>query len=158
MFLYTEKYTEAESDIQNNNLLNKIHQKCQNTFEFLGGKSNQSKQIENSNFNFIIYMNPIIHNLYFFDVCKFCHFVNLWFGLIFGLSIFDHLLSIYKCWAPGLRRGGAEDSAQNNERPGAERCDGLAKAFAVKAFVKALCAKTFLRNASRKASRQAQQD
>ena len=33
MFLYTEKYTESESDIQNNDLLYKINQQCQNTFE-----------------------------------------------------------------------------------------------------------------------------
>ena len=37
MFPYTVKYTESESDIQNINLLNKIHQQCQNTFEFLEG-------------------------------------------------------------------------------------------------------------------------
>ena len=33
MFPYTEKYTESESDIQNNDLLYKRHQQCQNTFE-----------------------------------------------------------------------------------------------------------------------------
>ena len=38
MFPYTEKYTESESDIQNNNLLYKIQPKCQNTFENLGEK------------------------------------------------------------------------------------------------------------------------
>ena len=35
MFPYTEKYEESEYDIQNNNLLYKIHPKCQNTFECL---------------------------------------------------------------------------------------------------------------------------
>ena len=35
MFLHTEKYTESESDIQNNNSLYKIDQKCQNTFDLL---------------------------------------------------------------------------------------------------------------------------
>ena len=34
MFPYTEKYTESESDIQNNNLLYKTHQQCQTTFVF----------------------------------------------------------------------------------------------------------------------------
>ena len=34
MFPYRDKYTESEYDIQNNNLLYKIHQKCQNTFDF----------------------------------------------------------------------------------------------------------------------------
>ena len=35
MFPYRVKYTESESDIQNNDLLYKIDQKCQNTFENL---------------------------------------------------------------------------------------------------------------------------
>ena len=35
MFPYTAKYTESESDIQNNDLLYKIHQKWQNAFESL---------------------------------------------------------------------------------------------------------------------------
>ena len=35
MFLYTKKYTEFESDIQNNDSLYKIHPKHQNTFELL---------------------------------------------------------------------------------------------------------------------------
>ena len=35
MFPYTEKYTESESDIQNNNLFYKICQKCQNVFYLL---------------------------------------------------------------------------------------------------------------------------
>ena len=35
MFPYTEKYAESESDIQNNDLLYNIDQKCQNTFEML---------------------------------------------------------------------------------------------------------------------------
>ena len=33
MFPYTVKYNESESDIQNNNLLYKMHQQHQNTFE-----------------------------------------------------------------------------------------------------------------------------
>ena len=35
MFPYTEKYTESESDIQNNDSLYKIHPKCKNTFNIL---------------------------------------------------------------------------------------------------------------------------
>ena len=35
MFPYTVKYTESEYDIQNNDLLYKIDQQCQNTFESL---------------------------------------------------------------------------------------------------------------------------
>ena len=33
MFLYRVEYTDSEYDIQNNDLLYKIDQKCQNTFE-----------------------------------------------------------------------------------------------------------------------------
>ena len=45
MFPYRIKYTESEDDIQNNKLLYKIDQACQNTFELLdlGGE-----QIENN--------------------------------------------------------------------------------------------------------------
>ena len=35
MFPYTVKYTESDSDIQNNNSLYKIDQTCQNTFDFI---------------------------------------------------------------------------------------------------------------------------
>ena len=35
MFPYRVKYTESEYDIQNNNLLYKINQKCQNAFGML---------------------------------------------------------------------------------------------------------------------------
>ena len=35
MFPYTVKYTDSEYDIQNNDLLCKIDQQCQNTFELL---------------------------------------------------------------------------------------------------------------------------
>ena len=45
MFLYTEKYTESESDIQNNDLLYKINPKCQNTFEQLWKYKNYKKWI-----------------------------------------------------------------------------------------------------------------
>ena len=39
MFPYTEKYTESESDIKNNDLLYKTHQQHQNTFEIWKSKS-----------------------------------------------------------------------------------------------------------------------
>ena len=35
MFPYRVKYTESESDIQNNDWLYKIDQQCQTTFDFL---------------------------------------------------------------------------------------------------------------------------
>ena len=45
MFLYRVKYTESESDIQNNDLLYKIDQQCQNTFECLEKFDFQKVQI-----------------------------------------------------------------------------------------------------------------
>ena len=35
MFPYRVQYTESESDTQNNDLLNKTRQQCQNTFDVL---------------------------------------------------------------------------------------------------------------------------
>ena len=44
---------------------------------------------------------------------KLRQYMFIWlFQLISSLFIFDHFLSIYKGWAPGLRRGGAEAPAQ----------------------------------------------
>ena len=42
MFPYRVKYNESESDIKNNNLLFKIHQKYQNAFELLEHFENKS--------------------------------------------------------------------------------------------------------------------
>ena len=46
MFPYRVKYTESESDIQHNDLLYKIDQKCQNTFECLDclGKNRENQK------------------------------------------------------------------------------------------------------------------
>ena len=49
MFPYTVNYTESESNIQNNNLLYKIDQQCQNTFEkweYLGKNQKNIKGFE----------------------------------------------------------------------------------------------------------------
>ena len=66
MFVYTEKYTESESDIQNNDSLYKTHQKHQNTFDLLE-QFGKIEKVTISNFYFVISINPIIHILYFFD-------------------------------------------------------------------------------------------
>ena len=61
MFPYRAKYTKSEYDIQNNDLLYKIDQQFQNTFNFLyfGGKiRNISK---NKILHFILCINSIIH-------------------------------------------------------------------------------------------------
>ena len=53
MFPYTEKYIESEADIQNNNLLYKLDQQCQNTFEFLE-TFGKNRKIQNKQ-TFIVY-------------------------------------------------------------------------------------------------------
>ena len=58
MFPYTVKYTESEYDIQNNNLLYKIDQKHQNTFELLKDFGNSQNEF------WSIYTSSIIHILY----------------------------------------------------------------------------------------------
>ena len=68
MFPYRVKYTESEYDIQNNDLLYKIDQQCQNTFVMLEMFGNVRKHV--SSFQFVIYMNSIIQTLYF---CSFCN-------------------------------------------------------------------------------------
>ena len=61
MFPYRVKYTESEYDIQNNDLLYKIDQQCQNTFEHW----ENSKKSNNSILYCVFYTNCIIHMLYF---------------------------------------------------------------------------------------------
>ena len=63
MFPYTEKYTESESDIQNNDLLCKTHQQHQNTFEILENFGKSKKQSKFSKFYFVISIDSIIHIL-----------------------------------------------------------------------------------------------
>ena len=69
MFPETVKYTESEHDIQINELLYKIKQICQNTFDFW----KIEKQHNFSNFYFIIYTNCIIHFCNVCNVCKCCN-------------------------------------------------------------------------------------
>ena len=59
MFPYTDIYTESESDIQNINLLYKIHQTCQNTFEYL----EHFKKIKT--FKIVFYYLYKLHSSYF---------------------------------------------------------------------------------------------
>ena len=54
MFLYTGKYTESEYDIQNNNLLYKTDQQCQNTFEFVQNLGKFRNISKTSFFYFVI--------------------------------------------------------------------------------------------------------
>ena len=73
MFPYTVKYTESEHDIQNINVLYKVHQKCQNAFETLDSFEQIRKNSKSLNCQFVLYINSINHILYF---CKFCIFYN----------------------------------------------------------------------------------
>ena len=61
MIIYTEKYTESNTRIKNNNLLYKTHQRHQNTFRGFDIFRTESNK---SNFYFIIYQFSIIHILY----------------------------------------------------------------------------------------------
>ena len=75
MFPYTEKYTESEHAIQNNNLLYKIDHKCPNTFNILEKKK---WKYQKSSFYFVIYIYIYIyklHNLYFVIFVYFGSFV-----------------------------------------------------------------------------------
>ena len=66
MFPYTEKNTESESDIQNNNLFYKIDPKCQNTFICLETFGNCPKMFENvQKLRFIFCIMYKFHNSYF---------------------------------------------------------------------------------------------
>ena len=70
MFPYRVKYTESEYYIQNNNLLYKIHQQCQNTFNIL---ETMLKTFEKK--CFIISIDSISHILYCCSVRNFVIFV-----------------------------------------------------------------------------------
>ena len=87
MFPYTEKYTESEYDIQNNNLLYKIDQQCQNTFEHF--QKFEKFKILNSLFG-IIYN---LHNSYFviFLILGFLNF------RIFIFIIYTHTVVLSYC-------------------------------------------------------------
>ena len=61
MFPYTEKYTESEYDIQNNDLLYKINHKCQNTFEFLESFGIYRTIAKIEVVYFVLYISSIIH-------------------------------------------------------------------------------------------------
>ena len=68
MFPYTEKYTESESDIQNNNLFYKIGQQCQNTLELLEKFGKIESVRTNQKLEFLMYK---FHNSYFVSVVFF---------------------------------------------------------------------------------------
>ena len=80
MFPYTEKYTESESDIQNNDLLYKIDHKCQNTFE-LFEKFPKFQKIES-----------ILELLAYF--VKQIVILNIGFGFCVFFCIWEHTLKI----------------------------------------------------------------
>ena len=78
MFPYTVKYYKSEYDIQNNNLLYKIQQQCQNTFGILETFRNFWKRLKTTNniyfqnIQFIVCILSIVHILYFLYFCMFC--------------------------------------------------------------------------------------
>ena len=86
MFLYTEKYTESEYDIQNNNLLYKVHKKHQNAFEqnpifLIFDFWNKNQKVTKTNILFCYIYK--FHNAYFvtfvyFDFFVYFAFTNPW--------------------------------------------------------------------------------
>ena len=86
MFPCTAEYAESEYDIQNNNLLNKIHQK---KTECIRTKPLVSKQIEQfpnrkiKHFQCVIYFLYIFHNSYFMFLYIVC------------TSIFSYIYILY---------------------------------------------------------------
>ena len=79
MFPYTVKYTDSEYDIQNNNLLYKIHRQCQNTFIFVWKiwRTNHRKC------QFLICILYNFHNSYF---------ANLFFSFFVILRCFRYFI------------------------------------------------------------------
>ena len=63
MFPYRVKYNESEYDIQNNDLLYKIHKKYQNTFAILENVGNVRKRNHNLKMLFCVLYK--LHNSYF---------------------------------------------------------------------------------------------
>ena len=81
MFIYTEKYTESEKHIQNINLLYKIHQRCQNTFEQIETSINIKKHKK----WLFRYLNKF-HNSYF---VFFVYFVFFDFFVYFCIVVYS---------------------------------------------------------------------
>ena len=98
MFPYTEKYTESESDIQNNDLLYKIDQNCQNTFDFLENVGKLLINSKNQCFCCILYK---LHNSYFVFFVFFV-FVVIWGFLYFYIYIYYTCRSLTRVglWIP----------------------------------------------------------
>ena len=72
MFLYRVKYTESEYDIQNNDLLYKIHNTAKILSKFWTILEKRRKLIFLF-FYFVIGIRYIIHILYVLDFCKLCN-------------------------------------------------------------------------------------
>ena len=93
MFPYTEKYTEFESDIKNNNLFYEIGQQCQNTFDCSIFFGKCSKTIKNSVFLFCTMYK--FHNSYFVIFVNFVLFMfyiyvqNKWINTYIYIYYFD---------------------------------------------------------------------
>ena len=86
MFPYRVKYTESESDIQNNDLLYKINPKYQNTFDLLENVGKFEKEQKKHVLFCSMYK---LHNSYFVSVLIFCIFCN------FGIVVFLYLYVLH---------------------------------------------------------------
>ena len=79
MVIYTDKYTESDKRIQNNNLLYKIHQQSQNIFEiFYFSNISETIYQKTSIFYFSICINSIIHILYILYIAYILNVLYIW--------------------------------------------------------------------------------
>ena len=74
MFPYTVKYTESEYDIQNNGLLYKTHETCQNIFELLDVLNRFLRKIIVSFCNIYNFHNSYFENVVNVVICVFLDF------------------------------------------------------------------------------------
>ena len=81
MFPYIVKYTESEYDIQNNELLYKIAQQCQNTYELLENFE-KSKNIYILFYYLYNFHNSFVVFCNLGDFCIFCIFVFLYLYIL----------------------------------------------------------------------------
>ena len=77
MFRYTQKYTDSDKRIQNNNLLYKLHQQYQNTFEIFIFVNFENQKDQTSFYYIYKFYNPYFVKFEDFGNCIcFVYFPN----------------------------------------------------------------------------------
>ena len=95
MFPYRVKFTESEFDIQNNDLLYKIDQKCQNTFNVLDLGWNSWKKKLYSVFC-IISIIHILYFLYFVEFLYILYILYIWYIDLLGVRTIEYLPGVHR--------------------------------------------------------------